>query len=165
MYRINMEDQVILVDENDNEVGAMPKLEAHQKGILHRAFSIFIFNSKGEVLLQQRSSKKYHSANLWSNTCCSHPLPGEAVKTAAQRRLMEEMGMTSNLTSVFNFIYKATLSNSLFEYEYDHVFFGVSELPPIINQEEVRDWKYISYTEWLKNCIEQVITLAGKNNY
>ena len=166
-----MKEHVILVDENDNRIGEMPKLEAHQKGILHRAFSIFIFNSKDEVLLQQRAKDKYHSAGLWSNTCCSHPAPGETTEEAVKRRLKQEMGMTCEMTPAFNFIYHAAFDNGLKEYEYDHVYFGVSDSIPEINKEEVNDWKYMSisdliteinnnpnaYTEWLKHCLENVI--------
>jgi len=115
---------VILVDEQDNELGLMEKMEAHQKALLHRAFSVFIFNDKGEMLLQQRAPDKYHSAGLWTNACCSHPLPGEAVETAANRRLMEEMGFSTQLHKAFDFIYKAAFDNGLTEYEFDHVFIG-----------------------------------------
>lgn len=166
-----MRDQVILVDENDMAIGTMSKLEAHQKGLLHRAFSIFIFNSKGELLLQQRALGKYHSGGLWSNTCCSHPLPGESIIDAANRRLIEEMGMHCSLKPAFNFIYKAPFNNGLIEYEYDHVLFGLSEICPKPDNTEVLDWKYIdpqlllaaiekdpeNYTEWLKRCLTQVV--------
>ena len=166
-----MKEHVILVDENDNRIGEMPKLEAHQKGILHRAFSIFIFNSKDEVLLQQRAKDKYHSAGLWSNTCCSHPAPGETTEDAVKRRLQQEMGMTCEMTPAFSFIYNAAFDNGLTEHEFDHVYFGVSDSTPDINKEEVNDWKYMSisdlireinnnpndYTEWLKHCLENVI--------
>ena len=166
-----MNEQVILVDEQNNEIGVMPKLEAHQNGILHRAFSIFIFNSKNELLLQQRAFGKYHSAGLWSNTCCSHPSPGESTADAVSRRLKQEMGMACNLTPAFSFIYHATFNNGLIEHEYDSVYFGTSDVMPVINKDEVNDWKYIStialqedininssqYTEWLKHCLENVI--------
>lgn len=164
-------DEVILVNENDAEIGLMPKLEAHQKGILHRAFSVFIFNSKGELLLQQRASDKYHSAGLWSNTCCSHPLPHEATEDAAERRLIEEMGMQVSLRFIFSFVYKAKLENDLTEHEFDHVFWGVSDHEPIINTTEVANFRYINvqelvadmqthparYTEWLKICFGEVM--------
>jgi isopentenyl-diphosphate delta-isomerase len=166
-----MNDQVILVDTNDNPIGIMPKLEAHEKGQLHRAFSVFIFNSNAELLLQQRAFEKYHSGGLWSNTCCSHPAPGETINKAAPRRLLEEMGISCELKYEFNFIYKANFENGLIEHEFDHVYFGFSDATPIINKEEVNDWKYSSlssliddikktpshYTVWLKDCIERVI--------
>jgi isopentenyl-diphosphate delta-isomerase len=166
-----MYDEVVLVNENDNEIGFMPKLEAHQKGELHRAFSVFIFNSKGELLLQQRAYGKYHSEGLWSNTCCSHPLPNEATSSAAVRRLQEEMGLQASLRFLYSFLYKAELENGLTEHELDHVFWGVSDHEPIINTSEVANYKYISvddlavdlttnparYTEWLKICFGEVI--------
>ena len=114
-------EKVILVDENDNQVGLMPKLEAHQKGLLHRAFSIFIFNSKYELLLQKRASSKYHSGGLWTNTCCSHPREGEDILDAAKRRLFEEMGIETSLRKVHDFIYKAELDNDLTEHEFDQI--------------------------------------------
>ena len=116
-------EKVILVDENDNQVGVMPKLEAHQKGLLHRAFSVFIFNSKYELLLQKRASSKYHSGGLWTNTCCSHPREGEEILDAAKRRLIEEMGIDTSLRKVHDFIYKAELDNDLTEHEFDHVLY------------------------------------------
>ena len=117
-------ESVILVDEKDNQVGLMPKLEAHQKGLLHRAFSVFIFNSDYELLLQKRAFSKYHSGGLWTNTCCSHPRDGEDTIDAANRRLYEEMGIETSLRKVFDFIYKAELDNNLTENEFDHVFYG-----------------------------------------
>ena len=120
-------EKVILVDENDTQVGLMPKLEAHQKGLLHRAFSVFIFNSNHQLLLQKRAVSKYHSGGLWTNTCCSHPREGEETINAANRRLIEEMGIKTNLRKVFDFIYKAELDNELIENEFDHVFY-VTEL-------------------------------------
>lgn len=134
--------QVILVDENDNPVGAANKMEAHQKGSLHRAFSIFIFNSKGEMLLQQRALNKYHSAGLWSNTCCSHPAPGEETSTAAQKRLKEEMGFEVPVKKIFDFIYKAEFGNGLTEYELDHVLVGEYDGPVKLNSYEVMDCCY-----------------------
>ena len=162
---------VVLVNEHDDEIGFMPKLEAHQKGALHRAFSVFIFNSKGELLLQQRALGKYHSEGLWSNTCCSHPLPNEATASAAVRRLQEEMGLQSTLNFVFSFLYKAKLDNGLTEHELDHVFWAVSDHEPIINTSEVSNFKYVDpdflrtdmqqhpnrYTEWLKICFDEVM--------
>ncbi|WP_029285268.1 isopentenyl-diphosphate Delta-isomerase [Pedobacter sp. R20-19] len=166
-----MKEQIILVDVNDFPVGYMEKLEAHQKGVLHRAFSVFIFNSKNELLLQQRAKNKYHSGGLWTNTCCSHPRPGENNLEAANRRLMEEMGMKADLSYAFNFTYEAEFNNGLIEHELDHVFFGKSDLIPVLNREEVEDFKYLSlsllkeelqykpdeYTPWLKICLEKVI--------
>ena len=156
--------EVILVNEKDEQVGTMEKMEAHVKGLLHRAFSIFIFNNKGEMLLQQRANGKYHNGGLWTNTCCSHPLPGESVSVAAKRRLQEEMGFTTSLSSAFTFVYKATFDNGLTEYEYDHVFTGVYDGAVQTNPVEVSDYCYKTiddieaslvthpqkYTEWFK---------------
>ena len=146
-------ENVILVDEKDNQVGLMPKLEAHQKGLLHRAFSVFIFNSDYKLLLQKRASSKYHSGGLWTNTCCSHPRDGEDIIDAANRRLNEEMGIKTSLRKVFDFIYTAELDNSLIENEFDHVFYGVYDIDPILNKEEAEDFKWIDM-ETLKNDIE-----------
>jgi len=156
---------VILVDEQDRETGIMEKQQAHVEGKLHRAISVFIFNTKGELLLQQRAAGKYHSANLWTNTCCSHPRPGEQVQAAAVRRLMEEMGMVCDLEEIFSFIYKAELG-TLTEYELDHVFTGTTDVVPVPDAGEVANWKYVDaqelddmmhdhpeeYTEWFKIC-------------
>jgi isopentenyl-diphosphate delta-isomerase len=139
--------QVILVDEQDIATGTMEKIEAHKKGILHRAFSVFIFNSKGEMLLQQRALNKYHSAGLWTNSCCSHPQPDEEILIAAQRRLQEEMGFTANLEKIFDFIYRADFNNGLTEYEFDHVFAGEYEGAISFNQHEVMDYCYKSMEE------------------
>jgi isopentenyl-diphosphate Delta-isomerase len=138
---------VVLVDENDNEVGVAEKLEAHQKALLHRAFSVFIFNSNGELLLQQRAKSKYHSAGLWTNTCCSHPRPNELVLDAAKRRLDEEMGLVLELEKKFDFIYKTPFDNDLTEYEFDHVFVGYTDEAPVINRDEVEDYKWKSLEE------------------
>lgn len=165
-----MVNNVILVNSQDQEIGTMEKLEAHEKGLLHRAFSIFIFNSKGEILLQKRASEKYHSGGLWSNTCCSHPFPGESIDEAAKRRLMEEMGMETELFRAFSFIYNAKLDQGLTEHEFDHVLIGFSDDLPNMNPLEVEDFCYIEphvlnvglrsdpdeYTEWLKICFEQL---------
>ena len=162
------EEKVILVDKNDNQVGLMPKLEAHEKGDLHRAFSIFIFNSKYELLLQKRASSKYHSGGLWTNTCCSHPREGEDILDAANRRLDEEMGITTSLRKVYDFIYKAELDNQLTEHEFDHVFYGVFDNDPILNKDEAEDFKWVdmetlnndiiknedNYTVWFKIAFE-----------
>ncbi len=155
---------VILVDENDNPIGTMPKMEAHEKAMLHRAFSVFILNANDEVLLQQRANDKYHSAGLWTNTCCSHPHPGEDTLGAARRRLKEEMGMEVDLQFVFKFMYKAPFDNLLTEHEIDHVFIGKTNQLPVINPEEVASYKYMkpedikldmeqnpqSYTVWFR---------------
>ena len=161
-------ENVILVDKNDNQVGLMPKLEAHQKGLLHRAFSIFIFNSKYELLLQKRASSKYHSGGLWTNTCCSHPREGEETLDAANRRLIEEMGIQTSLRKVHDFIYRAELDNDLTEHEFDHVLYGIYNEDPIINKDEADDFKWIdmdslnediktngnNYTIWFKIAFE-----------
>lgn len=137
-----MEPQVILVDEKDNVKGAAGKLEAHKKGLLHRAFSIFIFNRKGEMLLQQRALNKYHSGGLWTNACCSHPSPGEETSEAALKRLKEEMGFETELEKVFDFVYKAEFENGLTEYEFDHVFVGEYDDEVNFFKEEVMDYCY-----------------------
>ena len=141
------------MDKNDQAIGYMPKLEAHQKGILHRAFSVFVLNSQGKLLLQKRAESKYHSPNLWANTCCSHPYIGESVTEAAHRRLDEEMGLSIKLKFLFSFIYKADVGGGLTENEFDHVFVGKTDTPPIINPHEVAEWKWISL-ENLKDNIE-----------
>tara|TARA_Y100000813_G_scaffold6892_1_gene5144 strand:+ start:436 stop:954 length:519 start_codon:yes stop_codon:yes gene_type:complete len=151
-------EKVILVDENDNQVGVMPKLEAHQKGLLHRAFSVFIFNSKYELLLQKRASSKYHSGGLWTNTCCSHPREGEEILDAAKRRLIEEMGIDTSLRKVHDFIYKAELDNNLTEHEFDHVFYGIYNEDPIINKDEADDFKWID----MDSLNEDIITNGDK---
>ncbi|MRG46934.1 isopentenyl-diphosphate Delta-isomerase [Chitinophaga sp. SYP-B3965] len=135
---------VILVNEQDEPVGTMEKLEAHQKGLLHRAFSVFVVNPQGEMLLQQRALDKYHSGGLWTNTCCSHPLPGEDVLSAAHRRLMEEMGFDCPLKEVFSFTYRAEFDNGLTEHEFDHVFFGEYDGPVVPDADEVEAVRYLS---------------------
>ena len=137
------EEKVILVDKNDVQLGLMPKMEAHKKGVLHRAFSVFIFNSTNSLLMQKRSMLKYHSPGLWTNTCCSHQRDGESTIDAANRRLMEEMGLAVKINEVFSFIYRAYLNNSLIEHEYDHVLIGYSDVDPKINIDEVEDWKWM----------------------
>ena len=138
---------VVLVDEQDNAIGTMEKQQAHVEGVLHRAFSIFIFNSEKKLLLQKRASSKYHCGGLWTNTCCSHPRENETVLDAANRRLEEEMGMSCNLQSIFSFVYKAEFENGLTEHEFDHVFFGESNSTPTINLEEVEDFRYVGMEE------------------
>lgn len=142
-------DKVILVDEKDRETGIMNKLEAHEKGLLHRAFSIFIFNHENQLLLQQRALSKYHSPGLWTNTCCSHPQPGEILIESAQRRLMEEMGFSCDITKIFDFTYKAEVGNGLTEHEFDHVFTGLYSSDPFPNKEEVADFRWISMEKLL----------------
>lgn len=135
-------EEVILVNEQDMVTGAMEKLEAHKKGLLHRAFSVFIFNAKGELLLQQRALNKYHSGGLWTNSCCSHPMPGEDTAEAAARRLQEEMGFSVPIEKIFDFVYRAEFDNGLTEHEFDHVFAGEYEGPIDFNKQEVMDYCY-----------------------
>jgi isopentenyl-diphosphate Delta-isomerase len=139
---IMKEQEVVLVNENDEAIGLMGKMEAHQKGLLHRAFSVFIFDAKGNMLLQQRAAAKYHGAHLWTNACCSHPFPGENVEDAAQRRLMEELGFTTPLNKIFSFTYRAKVENDLVEHEFDHVFAGEYESNVYPNSNEVADYVY-----------------------
>ena len=148
------EEKVVLVDKNDNQIGLMPKMEAHQKGILHRAFSIFLLNSENQILLQKRSSNKYHSGGLWTNTCCSHPRDGENIIDAGKRRLSEEMGINTDLKEAFQFTYKAELVNGLIEHEYDHVLIGKYNGAPILNKDEAEDYKWVSVEEVKKDIKE-----------
>jgi len=159
-----MEEQVILVNENDEKIGLMAKMEAHEKGLLHRAFSVFIFNEKNELMLQQRALEKYHSPGLWTNTCCSHQRDGETSLEAGTRRLKEEMGFTTSLTETTSFIYKAPFDNGLTEHELDHILVGRFDGIPKINEQEVAAWKWMPleavrediisnphyYTAWFK---------------
>lgn len=161
---------VVLVNEQDIQLGIMEKLQAHQEGLLHRAFSVFIFNSKGEMLLQQRSSNKYHSPNLWSNACCSHPMPGENTEAAAHRRLQEELGFDTTLQYDFNFTYKVAFDNGLIEHEFDHVFTGTYDGSIVPNSLEVKDYCFMKmediensmlthphkYSEWFKIAFEKM---------
>lgn len=149
-----MEEFVILVDENDRETGMMEKMQAHVEAHLHRAFSVFIFNKAGQLMLQQRAFTKYHSPGLWTNTCCSHPRPGESTSTAAHRRLAEEMGFDCAFEEVFGFIYKAAFENNLTEHEFDHVFIGASEALPVINPEEVAAFRFATMDE-IRNEMHQ----------
>ena len=149
-----IEEQVILVDEYDKQIGTMPKLEAHEKAILHRAFSVFILNDKNEIMLQQRAHHKYHSPLLWTNTCCSHQRVGETNIGAGTRRLEEEMGFVSELKELFHFIYKAPFDNGLTEHELDHVMIGYYNDEPNINLEEVESWKWMSIDDVKKDMIE-----------
>ncbi|RXG12993.1 isopentenyl-diphosphate delta-isomerase [Leeuwenhoekiella aestuarii] len=163
------EELVILVDENDQQIGLMPKIEAHEKALLHRAFSVFVFNSKKELMIQQRALHKYHSPGLWTNTCCSHQREGESNIEAGRRRLMEEMGFTVDLEESISFIYKAPFDNGLTEHEFDHILLGNFEGEPNLNPDEVASWKWMSleaikedmnvhpeiYTEWFKIIFEK----------
>ncbi len=142
-----VEEQVILVNENDEQIGLMPKMEAHEKGVLHRAFSVFVFNDENELLLQQRALQKYHSPGLWTNTCCSHQRDGETSLDAGVRRLQEEMGFEVPLIETTSFIYRATFDNGLTEHEFDHVLVGKFNQEPQINKEEVASWKWIDMDE------------------
>lgn len=135
-------EQVVLVNELDQEIGLMEKMEAHEKALLHRAFSVFVFNEQGELLLQQRALTKYHSGGLWTNTCCSHPRPNESVLDAANRRLVEEMGFATPLEKVLDFIYLAEFSNGLTEHEFDHVYIGHYDGPIVPNPNEVNAFEY-----------------------
>lgn len=166
-----MPEYVVLVDNQDNKIGLMEKQEAHVNPTLHRAFSIFIFNTKGEMLLQQRALTKYHTPGLWTNTCCSHPRDGETLEQATKRRLMEEMGMECELKEVFSFIYKADVMQGLIEHEFDHIFVGITDTTPIINKEEVESYKYETvdniskdidknperYTAWFKIAFARLL--------
>lgn len=166
-----MTNDVILVDINDRVIGVEEKLRAHQEGKLHRAFSIFIFNSQHELLLQKRADSKYHSAGLWSNTCCSHPKQGEDILKTARQRLKEEMGFDCPLREVFSFIYQANFPNHLIENEFDHVLIGQFDGIPVINHNEVSEYKWIDtsklakdikknpgqYTFWLKPSLSKII--------
>ncbi len=149
-----MEEQVVLVDAQDNAIGLMPKMEAHEKAVLHRAFSVFVFNDKGELMLQQRAATKYHSPLLWTNTCCSHQRDGEANIEAGKRRLQEEMGFVTELEEVFWFVYKAPFDNGLTEHELDHVMVGKYNEVPVINKEEVENYKWMPL-DAVKNDIER----------
>lgn len=158
------QEKVILVNEKDEQIGLMEKIEAHEKALLHRAFSVFVFNEKNELMIQQRALSKYHSPGLWTNTCCSHQREGESNVQAGKRRLMEEMGFTTDLKDTISFIYKAPFDNGLTEHEYDHILVGKFEGEPNLNPDEVAAWKWVDleelkedmkenpqiYTEWFK---------------
>jgi len=174
-----MQDLVVLVDTKDREKGVMDKLEAHQKGLLHRAFSVLIFNSSNQFLIQRRADNKYHSAGLWSNTCCSHPMPRETISEASRRRLKEEMGLTvDTLKESYSIIYKVDFENGLVEHELDHIIIGFTDAVPVLNKKEASDWKYISYTDlkkdisehsdaytfWFRMIFEKAYRLAMKAN-
>lgn len=166
----NEEPRVILVDENDHQTSTAGKMEAHKKALLHRAVSVFVVNSKEEWILQRRAFDKYHSNGLWTNTCCTHPFPGESNIESAKRRLREEMGLECQLQELFSFTYMEKLDNGLTEYEFDHVFFGITDNIPFINHDEVEEWKAVpfedlqhdirlnpeSYTIWFRKIYEKV---------
>lgn len=172
------EERVILVNENDEPLGTMEKMEAHEKALLHRAFSVFVFNDKGETMLQQRALHKYHSPGLWTNTCCSHQREGETNIEAGTRRLQEEMGFVTPLKEVFSFIYKAPFDNGLTEHELDHVMTGFYSDDPVINPEEVADWKWMSldairedmdkhpehYTAWFRIIFQKFYARISQTN-
>ena len=159
---------VVLIDPQDREIGQMEKLAAHREGRLHRAFSVFVFNAKGELLLQQRAATKYHSASLWTNTCCGHPRPGETLVAAGERRLKEEMGLSIPLRTTFHFTYRAELEHGLVEHEMDHVLIGTSDLDPRPTPMEASDWRWVDratleremaehpglFTAWFPLCVE-----------
>ena len=148
------EEKVILVNEKDEQIGLMAKLGAHQKAVLHRAFSVFILNDKNEIMLQQRASQKYHSPLLWTNTCCSHQREGESNVEAGTRRLYEEMGFKVELKELFHFIYKAPFDNGLTEHELDHVMIGYYNETPAINREEAESWKWMCIEDVRRDMVE-----------
>ncbi|CAL2078292.1 isopentenyl-diphosphate Delta-isomerase [Tenacibaculum dicentrarchi] len=172
-----MKEQVILVDVHDNPIGLMEKIEAHEKALLHRAFSVFVFNDKKELMLQQRASDKYHSPLLWTNTCCSHQRDGETNLGAGKRRLQEEMGFVCELKEVFSFIYKAPFDNGLTEHELDHVMIGIFNDEPNINKEEAESYKWMPleavkkdmeekpeiYTAWFKIIFKESYDVLKKS--
>lgn len=172
------EEKVILVNEKDEQIGLMPKMEAHEKAILHRAFSVFVFNSNNELMLQQRALSKYHSPGLWTNTCCSHQRDGESNIQAGTRRLQEEMGFVTDLEEKTSFIYKAPFDNGLTEHELDHIMVGYYNDDPVINTEEVEAWKWMAledvkndilkapehYTAWFKIIFEKFYEYININN-
>lgn len=174
-----MKEMIILVDNNDIEVGTIEKMEAHVEGKLHRAFSIFVFNSKGEMMLQRRALHKYHSGGLWTNTCCGHPNAGETLDEAVHRRLMQEMGFDCELKEIKSFLYYACLDNKLIEHEIDHIFLGYYDEEPIINKEEVEEWMWISldnlrkeveehpdqFTYWFKVAMDEVLLPVDLEGY
>jgi isopentenyl-diphosphate delta-isomerase len=167
-------EHVVLVDASDQPLGEMEKMEAHRRGTLHRAFSVFVFNSRGELLLQRRAAGKYHSAGLWTNTCCSHPRPGEGTHAAAERRLREEMGMDCQVEWQFSFLYRSELDAGMIEHELDHVFVAHSDTLPVPDPLEVSDWRWASpglirsemqshpdrYTAWFKICFDRALKVG-----
>jgi isopentenyl-diphosphate delta-isomerase len=172
-----MTEMVIIVDENDNEINIKEKIETHKDGTLHRAISVFVFNSKDEMLLQKRIINKYHSGGLWTNTCCSHPRPGESLEDAAKRRLTEEMGFYCDLKKAFHFIYKVEFDNGLTEHEFDHVFIGNYDGAVELNINEADDFKWMelsslredikqnpeNYTQWFKIGFDKLSDFLSQN--
>lgn len=170
-------DEVVLVDQNDNEIGRMEKLQAHREGVLHRAFSILIFNSNGDWLIHKRAKDKYHSSGLWTNSCCSHPRPDEDLLDACNRRLNEEIGLVSDLNFAYNFIYKTNFENGLMEHELDHVFIGETDDKPILNPNEVEAFRYVDsitlsneiklhpekFTIWFRLIFDHVMKNRNEN--
>ncbi|MFL1011305.1 isopentenyl-diphosphate Delta-isomerase [Flavisericum labens] len=148
------EEKVILVNEKDEQIGLMPKMEAHEKALLHRAFSVFVFNDKNELMIQQRALGKYHSPGLWTNTCCSHQRDGESNIQAGKRRLMEEMGFVTDLEESISFIYKAPFDNGLTEHEYDHILLGKYNGEPNINPDEVASWNWVTLDDVKTDIVE-----------
>jgi isopentenyl-diphosphate delta-isomerase len=173
------EQMLVLVNEQDEAIGTMEKMEVHQKGLLHRAFSVFLFNSRGEMFLQRRALKKYHSGGLWTNACCSHPYPTETPVVAAMRRMKEELGFTTQVDPAFSFIYKAALDNELTEYEFDHVLIGNYEGDILLNEDEAADYCFRSmedlkehlaqypakYTAWFKIALPMLEEYLTRNNH
>ena len=165
---MNLTERVILVDQFDNELGVAEKIEAHNRGLLHRAFSIFVFDSADRLLIQKRAIGKYHSGGLWSNSCCGHPRPGELTISAAERRLREELGFSCSLRPVFDFVYRAEVDRGMTEHEFDHIFIGRSDVVPAPNPTEIDDYKWIDfrflkqdvslrpdqYTLWLRTALD-----------
>jgi len=147
-------EKVVLVNESDEVVGSMEKIEAHEKALLHRAFSVFVINKNNELMLQRRALGKYHSPGLWTNTCCSHPRVNESYEQGAHRRMVEEMGFDCELKDMFSFIYKAPFDNGLTEHELDHVFVGYCDTEPKINPDEVDSWKWMPIDELKKDIVE-----------
>ena len=172
-----MKEKVLLVDQKDQILGKMEKIEAHEKGLLHRAFSVFVYNDKNELLLQKRALSKYHTPGLWTNTCCSHQRENESNIEAGKRRLQEEMGFKTELKDQFSFIYKAPFSNGLTEHEYDHILIGYFNGEPDPNPHEVADWKWMSldaiekdiyknpdhYTAWFRILLEKYLEKLRTN--
>lgn len=173
-----VKEEVILVDEDDNEIGTKEKIQAHENGgRLHRAFSVFVFNKKGKIMIQRRSGQKYHCAGLWTNTCCSHPRPGESLEDAVHRRLKQEMGFDTELKEILSFVYMAQFENGLTEHELDHVFVGRFDGIPRLNPEEVGDFKWVDpaeiekgiqerpgeYTPWFKIILKRVLEWYAEN--
>lgn len=179
IYHVMEKETIVLVDEKDNETGTEEKIKAHQDGgKLHRAFSVFVFNKRGEMLLQKRAKEKYHCGGFWTNTCCSHQRPDESLEQAAHRKLKQEMGFDTELKEIFSFIYRASFENGLTEHELDHVFIGTFNGEPNLNPEEAEDFKWVSpeelekdvkenpdkYTPWLRKVLRRVLEWYRANS-